>query len=92
LPGHSIKKEVKKMEALKNESVYIEYAKEKKSIFLRDLLDQNNEPAAYNKSKRGLEKAWIAVKSSFTDETKFFDIIQTLENHKIRTHYWCMVD
>ena len=63
-----------------------------KEVFGRDLKDSYNEPAFYNKTSRGLKKAWKALTDSFDESTRMEDAMQTLNQYKIRTHSYCMMD
>lgn len=80
------------METLKNEKVFVEYRESEKEIFARDLTDQYNEPAMYTKSKRGLAKAWEAVKAQFNESTTMSGVLHILWDKNIKTHSWCMMD
>ena len=79
-------------ESLQNLKCSVEFDTERKEIFARDLSDHYNEPACYNKTRRNLKKAWEAVKASWASDTTLHDVIDTLRQHGIRTHYWCMMD
>jgi hypothetical protein len=76
---------------LKNSNCIIELQSEKE-VFGRDLKDSYNEPAFYNKTSRGLKKAWKALTDSFNESTRMEDAMQILSEYKIRTHQWCMMD
>lgn len=76
---------------LKNYNCSIELQSEKE-VFGRDLKDSNNEPAFYNKTSRGLKKAWKALTDQFDESTTMHDAMQILNEYKIRTHQWCMMD
>jgi len=80
------------METLENKKCYIEYRESDKRLFGRDKTDQNNDPAFYTKSKRGIKKAWESLKLEFTDESTMYWVQRFLNDNKIKTHYWCMVD
>ncbi len=79
-------------ETLQNKKCSVEYQTDEKQIFIRDLTDHYNEPAAYSKSKRGLNKAWEAIKVVWTDTTTMHDVTDIFQTHNIKYHYWCMVD
>lgn len=76
---------------LKNSNCSIELRNEKE-ISGRDLTDSCNEPAFYNKTSRGLKKAWIILKDNFNEQTTMHDVMNLLQQYKIRTHYYCMMD
>ena len=75
-----------------NDKFIAEYNPEKKDIFLRDLVDFNNQPAAYNTTKRGIEKAWSALVLAVTPSMTMHQACDILWDLGIHTHYWCMVD
>jgi hypothetical protein len=77
---------------LKNDLVRVEYNAERKQIFMKDLVDQNNDPAEYTTTKRNLKKAMLAVVAQFTPETTHYDVSTIVRGFGIRTHYWCMMD
>jgi hypothetical protein len=79
------------MTTLKNKNCMVELQSDKE-IFGRDLTDRYNEPAFYNKTSRGLKKAWAALTEKFNDNTTMLDAMNILSQHKIKTHYWCMMD
>ena len=76
---------------LKNLYCMIELQSDKE-VFGRDLKDSNNEPAFYNKTSRGLKKAWKALTDQFDESTRMEDAMQILNANKIRTHQYCMMD
>jgi hypothetical protein len=78
--------------SLENSQCCLVYDDEKKEIFGQDRTDPYNDPAFYTKSKRGLAKAWNAMQTLWTVETSMHDALVICQAHKIRTHYWCMVD
>lgn len=63
-----------------------------KELVIDDLRDNINEPTAYNKTVRGLDKAVAAVKAAWTEETTMYDAIDILWQYKIRTHSYCRMD
>lgn len=80
------------MATLQNEKCIISYDEEKKEIFGRDLTDRYNDPAFYNKTVRGIKKAWLTLENSFTDSYTMFDSMRVLDDNNIRTHSYCMMD
>lgn len=80
------------MTKLQNNLVSIEIKEDEKDIFALDLTDHYNEPAMISRSKRGIEKAIDAIKESFSEKTRLYDVISILQKNNVRTHCWCMVD
>jgi len=78
--------------SLENARCSLVYDDVAKQIFGQDRTDPNNDPAFFTKSLRGLGKAWDAIRASWTVETSMHDAMVVCQAHKIRTHYWCMVD
>lgn len=76
---------------LKNFYCQIELQSDKE-VFGRDLTDSYNEPAFYNKTSRGLKKAWKALTDSFDEGTRMNEAMHLLNEYKIRTHKYCMMD
>jgi len=77
---------------LNGDKVYIRYNEDKKEIFLSDKVDQANLPAEYNKTKRGMKKAWTVLKAAFRPDMTLYEAGKILTDQGIRMHYWCMVD
>jgi hypothetical protein len=61
-------------------------------VNIDDLRDKDNEPAAYNKTRRGLAKAVDAVKAAWTETTTMYEAIDILWQHGIRMHSYCKMD
>jgi len=76
---------------LKNLYCMIELRSDKE-VFGRDLKDSYNEPAFYNKTFRGLKKAWKALTDQFDESTRMEDAMQILNDNNVRTHSYCMMD
>ena len=76
---------------LKNLYCMVELQSEKE-VFGRDLKDSYNEPAFYNKTFRGLKKAWKALRDSFDESTTIREALQILNDNNVRTHSYCMMD
>ena len=85
-------KQLSIIKELKNNKVLVEYRPEKKEMFAQDLTDQNNDPAMYNTTKRGLSKAWEELEKVFTVDMTFSEVADVFHKHGVRTHYWCMMD
>lgn len=75
-----------------NSNCSIVFRPEEKEVFCRDFTDRNNDPAFYNKSKRGLAKAFEALVVAWDDSFTLRKASDFLNEHGIRTHYWCMMD
>lgn len=75
-----------------NEKCWVEFNSDKKEILGRDLIDRYNEPCFFNKTSRGIKKAWEVLSQRFTDETTLHDVITILRSQNIRCHYYCAVD
>lgn len=80
------------MPTLSNEFTRIEYREEKKEIFGQDLTDHYNDPAFYNRTVRGIKKAWDRLEREFHGAMKMRDVMQVMDECGIKTHYWCMMD
>jgi hypothetical protein len=84
-------------DTLTTAKVYAEFRVDsngRKEIFARDLTDLHNEPAIYTKTVRGIDKAWTAILATnlILTDMSLSDVNSVLREHKVRTHYWCMVD
>jgi hypothetical protein len=79
-------------QTLRNQFTYAEFREDEKQIFLRDLTDQNNDPAEYNQTVRGLKKAVATLFASWTDTMTMHEASTILSNCGIRMHYFCMMD
>ena len=77
---------------LDNAQVNATYYPDRKEISVADKVDQNNCPAEYNTSRRGLAKAWKKVAESFNGETTMRDIGKILRESGISMHYYCRMD
>jgi len=71
---------------------------QKPYIIVRDLTDGFNEPTAYTRKVRGIEKAWqfitiIMNKFELQDDLKMRDITNILDDKfHLDTHYYCAMD
>lgn len=67
-------------------------------ILVKDLTDQYNDPTAYTRKIRGIDKAWNCIVEMCNDESvnegiKFSTIINILDSRfKLDTHYYCAMD
>jgi hypothetical protein len=77
--------------SLRNEKCYVELRGEE-NVLGRDLTDLHNEPSFFNKTHRGLIKAWKAVCQAWTEETTMDDVMTILAKYNIKTHSYCAVD
>ena len=57
-----------------------------------DLIDQYNWPCCYSKSKRGIKKAWGALKDAWNDDMSMYQAMTILMDNKIRMHSYCAMD
>jgi hypothetical protein len=80
------------MNKLTNEYCTITYNENEKEIHGQDLTDQDNCPAFYNNSKRGINKAWESLEVAFTDKTTMSKAINILSDNNIKIHSYCMMD
>jgi hypothetical protein len=84
-----------KPDTLSNANVWVEYRRNDKQIFARDLKDMNNEPACYTKGKRGLDKVWDALVKVFATQgnsVTHHTVMTTFSSMGMPYHYWCMMD
>ena len=63
----------------------------KPSIGISDIQDVN-ERRAYNKSKRGVEKAFEALKAAFTGKTTLYKAVEILEANGVEMNEYNGVD
>lgn len=74
----------------------IEFSDVIKGIVIYDLTDTYNQPAGFNKSKRGYDKFKKAYSCviGMGDNSTFQDWINVMnsEHYKLKMHIWCMVD
>jgi hypothetical protein len=67
-------------------------------IIVKDLTDMNNEPTAYTRKVRGIDRAWsfitqICNKEELKNDLNFKDITKILdEKFNLDTHYYCAMD
>jgi len=73
-----------------------EYAKP--YIIVRDLTDRHNEPTAFTRKVRGIEKCWEYLEEVLNDEDlkdrlKLYDITKILDDKfNLSTHHYCAMD
>jgi hypothetical protein len=78
------------MQELQNKNVYIRFNDE---IFFRDKLDVYNDFSGYTTKKRNIKKAWQEITDTFTEETKFNDIRNILnDKFNLSVHTYCGMD
>jgi hypothetical protein len=71
---------------------------QKPYIIVRDLTDLYNEPTAYTKKVRGIEKAWAFISQimnnyELQDDMKMNDITKILdEKFNLDVHHYCAMD
>ena len=67
-------------------------------IIVKDLTDRHNEPTAYTRKVRGIEKAWqfitqICTNYELQNDLHMRDITKILdERFNLNTHYYCAID
>lgn len=86
----------------RNEYVFIRYTpkseNQKADIYLKDLTDLHNEPSAFTRKVRGIEKAWaficqVMADERLKDDMKFSDFLKILDGKfGLDTHYYCALD
>lgn len=79
-------------EGLQNGYVSIIYRAEKKEISMQDLTDKNNLPAGYNRTRRGIAKAFLALKKAFNEKTTMYCACDILRENGLQMHTYCMMD
>lgn len=78
---------------LDNDYCHVRYSPKDKQITVMDKVDQNNLPAAYTKTKRGIEKTWAAVAAAMKhSKPKFRDVTGIFTETGQQYHYWCRMD
>ena len=58
----------------------------------RDLTDQNNMPACYNKTSRSWKKAILALDTAWSAETTMWGAMTILKDNGIKMHSYCQMD
>lgn len=61
-------------------------------IMVKDLTDYYNEPTAFTRNIRGLEKAWSEVKDNFDKTWMFNNVLDIFDKYKLNYHSYCAVD
>ncbi len=77
---------------LKNPKVEVIYTPDEKEISGHDLVDENNWPAFYNTSRRGIKKAWAALEKGWTNELTMSGAINILTESGLKCRRYCMMD
>lgn len=75
-----------------NEKTYIIFNEDEKSIYGSDRTDQYNEPRFYNRTKRGIKKAWEELEKKFDKNTTMYGASGILNENNIRTNSYCAMD
>lgn len=78
------------METKTNKFVSIRF--EEKQMTMSDLTDMYNEPRMFTKTLRWIKNCIKEVYETFDGNTTRKEVIEILEKHKIRYHYWCAMD
>ena len=77
---------------LTNSQVRVVFDESDQCINFYDLLDQYNDQKGFTRNKRGIAKAWVHLKNTFNNETKFFEVSNILDSLKLKTHIYCGMD
>jgi hypothetical protein len=74
---------------LRNKHCTAKFHPERKAITMDDLTDSNNLPSAYNRTRRGIKKAWAALEASWTEEMRFYEAVTLVDTCgvKMNTYY-----
>lgn len=83
---------IKTNDLLSNEKCKIQYDASLKEISGKDFTDQQNEPRFFTTNKRGISKAWEALKTCFTEDMTMHDARNVLKESGIRSHTYCAAD
>ena len=80
------------MHKLVNSKCSFSFRPESKDIEGLDKQDQNNMPACYNITRRGLQKAWDALVAQFNEDTTMYQGVGVLTANGVRMRTFCMMD
>lgn len=69
-----------------------EYNPVEKTIDGDDKTDENNMPACYNKTRRGIKHAWDVLVEKFDRETTMYQALDILSDEKLRMRSFCRMD
>lgn len=78
--------------SLRNDFIYFSWDPARKDVCIRDLIDQYNEPTAYNKTKRGIKKALIEFLHKWDGSMNFSSASEIFSQNNICMHHYCAVD
>ena len=62
------------------------------SINFYDRLDSYNDYKGFTQNKRGIFKAWDELLTIFNETTTFSEVMEFLDQHKLKTHTYCGMD
>jgi hypothetical protein len=77
---------------LKNDHAHFVYNPDGRNISGSDYTDRYNEPRCYNKTRRGIGKAWEALERQWNKDLTMQGAMMILHDNKIRMHSYCAVD
>jgi hypothetical protein len=77
---------------LENAITFVTFNPEKKEIHGGDKRDQHNDPRFYNKTVRGINKAWKALEEKFSENTTMYEAANILRDNGISCHSYCAID
>jgi hypothetical protein len=77
---------------LQNKLTTVLYEPLHKRVTMWDKRDAINDPTAYNKTVRGLEKAMNVLTDLWTKDFTMYDAINVLNQNGIRMHSYCAMD
>ena len=77
---------------MENKNCEIVFEEQTKKICGYDFVDVDNQPAFYTNKKRNYKKSKEFIEKSFTQETKYRDVINWLEDFNMEVHSYCMMD
>ena len=77
---------------LTNANCSAKFSIEHKRIFVEDHRDQYNLPAAYNRTRRGIKKAWAALEAGWSDNIGFHEAVNVLSDSGLGMRCYCMMD
>jgi len=77
---------------ISNGNCDFEYDAIAKTIDGYDKTDENNQPACYNKTRRGIDKAWRLLVSKFDNSTTMYSGLRILTDAGLRMRSFCRMD
>ena len=83
---------IKNDKQLINRQCTFEFDRMEKEINGYDRVDENNQPACYNQTKRGISKAWDVLVDMFDSETTMYQGLHILTDCGLRMRSYCRMD